>query len=385
MHRLLAVCFVVGLVLPALSVPAGAADTGACAGTVERPAQKTTLVTTRGFRPVGDGFEKRPAFLVAFDGEARPVRSRDLADRGRFAGRSVAVTDAGTLLVSREGTHSVVEVLDEEFRPVRAVRFGVDGGPRADLAANDAILEPSGLLVAADDRLVRYDLDAERVTQEWPLPDDAFPDPESRVTAVAPADDGYLVTVAGNGTGSLLAVRDHGEVAWRVDGLREPVDVQSLGATALVAETAGDRVLELDRSGEVVWTLTGLHRPQSAQRLPGGRTLVADAETHRVLTVTPRGRVVWTAYAPWEPADATRSFGDEPPSAADLGVDGRHAVGGANATYTRLAACEAGFAALDENRSERARTVADDGAPIGLVGALAVGAVVLALAARRRL
>lgn len=110
----------------------------------------------------------------------------------------------------------------------------------------------------------------------------------------------------------------------------------------------------------------------------------ADGESHRVVTVTPRGDVVWTALVPWEPADATRAVTGDVPTAATLGIVGRHAVPGETATYDQLAACEAGLAETDTNRTERARTVADDGAPIGLVGALAVGAVVLAYAARRR-
>jgi len=383
-QRVLAVLLVAGLALPAAAPTAGAADTGSCVGPVERPADGETLVTTRGFRPTGETIEKRPAFLVAIDRRAAPARSRDLADRDRFVGRSVSVSEEGVLLVTREGNHSVVELLDAEFRPTWTARFGVDGGPRATVDAHAALLDPDGVVIADDDRLVRYDPATDRVDRTWPLPDDAIAGPESRVTDVAAADEGYLVTVAGNGTGSLLAVRDEG-LAWRVDGLAEPAAVQSLGGTALVAETAADRVVELDRSGEMVWALAGLHRPESVRRLPGGDTLVADRGTHRVLTVSPRGRVTWMTYVPWEPADVDRAVSGDPPTAAAIGVEGRHNVDGETASLEELAACEAGLAALDTNRADRARSVADDGAPLGPVAALALGAAALALAARRGL
>lgn len=380
MQRALSVVVVVGLVLPVAGAAAEAGETAHCVGPVDRPAAGETLVATRGFLPSGDAIVKRPSYLVAVDRRGRPVRSRNLTDRGRFTGRAVAATAEGTLLVTREGDHTVVELLDGGLGPVWAARFGVDGGPGPAVDAHDAIPEAGGVIVADDDRLVRYDPDADRVTRTWPLPDEAVADPERRITAVAADDEGYLVTVAGNGTGSLLAVRDAG-VAWRVDGLAEPVAVQPLGGTALVTEAAADRVVELDRSGEVVWALTGLHRPEAATRLPDGDTLVAEVETHRVVTVSPRGRVVWTTYVPWEPADAARAVTGDPPSADDLDVRGRHDVGGETASYDELAACRAGLETLDTNRSERARTVADDGAPVGLVAALALGA--LALAARR--
>lgn len=63
----------------------------------------------------------------------------------------------------------------------------------------------------------------------------------------------------------------------------------------------------------------------------------------------------------------------------------RHAVADPTATYDELRACEARLADLDTNRSERARTVADDGVPVGAVAAVAPGAAALALAAGRQI
>ena len=360
--------------------------TDTCTGPVERPASAETVIAAQGLQVVGDRYEKRPATVSAYDREARPVWSHDLGERGRFIVRSVDATDAGVLVVSRERDHSVVELLDDDRRPVWALRFGLGDGPRGDVDARDALLEPAGLLVADDRRLVRYDLGTDRITREWRLPDDAFADNESHVSGVAPAGDGYLVTVAGNGTGSLLSVGDGG-VRWRVDGLRAPYSPQSLGETVLLAEMGADRVVEVERDGGVAWALTGLDRPRSAERLPGGTTLVADRRAHRVLEIDANGRVVWTAFAPWEPVDATRSVEGERPGAGALNASGSAPVDAANATYDELAACEAGLLALGTNRSERAAAVADTGPPavgFGVALAALAGLVVAVRFGRRR-
>lgn len=340
--------------------------TDACTGPVERPADAETVIAAQGLRVVGDRYEKRPATVSAYDREARPVWSHDLGDRGRFLARSVDVTPAGVLVVSRERHHSVVELLGEDRRPAWALRFGLGDAPRGNVDASDALLEPEGLLVADRERLVRYDRESDRIVEEWELPADAFPDRESRVSGVAPADGGYIVTVAGNGTGSLLAIGDDG-VRWHVDGLREPHSPQFLGETVLVSEMGADRVVEVTREGTVVWGLTGLDRPRSAERLPSGTTLVADRRAHRVLEVDATGRVLWTAFVPWEPIDATRPVEGDRPPATSLNASGTYPVSGANASYDELEACKAGLLALGVNRSERATAAAESGSP--LVGA----------------
>jgi hypothetical protein len=87
---------------------------------------------------------------------------------------------------------------------------------------------------------------------------------------------------------------------------------------------------------------------------------------------------------PWEPADATRDVSGQRPSAATLGVDGAHSVGGANATYDELAACEAGLLAIGENRTDRALSVAADGDGEMTVVAVVTALLVLGAVARRR-
>lgn len=357
-------------------------ETDACVGPVDRPADAETLVTTRGLRIVGDRYEKRPALLAAYGPTARPVWSHDLDERGRFVGRTVETTDEGVLLVTREGSHTVVELLDDGRRPRWAVRFGIGDGPRGEIDARDALLEPEGLVVADRARLVRYDRTTDRVVREWPVP--AVAGENRSITGVAPLSDGYLVSVAGEDEGSVLAV-DDGGVRWRVDGLRQPYSPQSLGETVLFAEMGADRIVEMRPDGEVVWALEGLDGPRSAERLPGGTTLVSDRRNHRVLEVGPRGGVVWTAFVPWEPADATRAVDGTRRSVTARNVTGDYAVRAANASYDELAVCEAGLLALAPNHSERARAVAEDGsdrtALLALVGSLAAAG---ALFARRR-
>jgi hypothetical protein len=358
------------------------ADTDTCVGPVDRPANTETLVTTQGLQVVGDRYEKRPALLAAYGPTARPVWSHDLDERGRFVGRTVAVTPNGTLLVTQEGSHTVVELLDDERRPVWALRFGIGDGPRSSIDARDALLEPEGLLVADRDRLVRYDRETDRIVREWPVP--AASRGNRTITGVAPLSDGYLVTVAGEDNGSVLAVGDGG-VRWRVDGLQEPYSPQHLGGTVLFAEMGADRVVEMTPDGEVVWALNGLERPRSAERLPRGTTLVSDRRNHRVLEIGPRGRVVWTAFAPWGPAHATRAVDGKRRSVTTRNVTGTHDVTAANASYDELAACETGLLALAPNRTERVTALVDDGTDRVALGAL-IGSLVLVgtLVARRR-
>ncbi|QLD85261.1 hypothetical protein HWV23_05815 [Natronomonas halophila] len=382
---LTALVFVIALCVTAATGATAAtetADTATCVGPVDRPANAETLVTTQGLQVVGNRYEKRPAMLAAYGPTARPVWSHDLDERGRFVGRSVADTPNGTLLVTQEGSHTVVELLDDERRPVWALRFGIGDGPRASIDVRDALLEPEGLLVADRDRLVRYDRETDRIVREWPVP--AASRDNRTITGVASLSNGYLVTVAGENNGSVLAVGDAG-VRWQVDGLQEPYSPQHLGGRVLFAEMGADRVVEMTPDGEVVWALTGLDRPRSAERLPRGTTLVSDRRNHRVLEIGPRGRVVWTAFAPWEPADATRTVDGKRQSVTAENVTGTYGVTAANASYDELAACEDGLLALAPNRTERATTLVEDGTDRVALGAL-IGSLVLvgALVARRR-
>lgn len=77
----------------------------------------------------------------------------------------------------------------------------------------------------------------------------------------------------------------------------------------LVADSKGDRVVELDRSGEVVWTVGGSGRldwPRDADRLGNGHTLITDSYNDRIVEVDGSGAVVWAVETGGLPYDADR-------------------------------------------------------------------------------
>jgi len=77
----------------------------------------------------------------------------------------------------------------------------------------------------------------------------------------------------------------------------------------LVADSEGDRVIELDREGEVVWTVGGSGRldwPRDADRLSDGHTLIADSYNDRIVEVDSRGEIVWAVKTGGLPYDADR-------------------------------------------------------------------------------
>jgi hypothetical protein len=78
------------------------------------------------------------------------------------------------------------------------------------------------------------------------------------------------------------------------NGLAGPLNPQRLqNGNTLVALTADNQVVELNRFGAVVWQFTGVRYPTDAQRLPGGNTLIADRDEMRAIEVRPDGSIAW--------------------------------------------------------------------------------------------
>jgi hypothetical protein len=86
-----------------------------------------------------------------------------------------------------------------------------------------------------------------------------------------------LLTYAGtglNGKGKVAALGPDKEILWQFEGLRHPVDVQTLGkGRVLVAEYLGRRVTERDTAGNILWE-KAVALPVACQRLPGGLTFI---------------------------------------------------------------------------------------------------------------
>jgi hypothetical protein len=84
-----------------------------------------------------------------------------------------------------------------------------------------------------------------------------------------------------------------GKSRWKIDGLKNPADVQLLpNGHILVAECQGFVVTERDRQGKVLWTRRVDNYPVSCQRLPNGNTFIASYS--ELLEVTRDGK---TAYS----------------------------------------------------------------------------------------
>jgi len=98
--------------------------------------------------------------------------------------------------------------------------------------------------------------------------------------------------------------------------------------TVLVADSENDRVVEYRRNQtgwHLDWAYNALDWPRDADRLPNGNTLIADTQGNRALEVTPEGEIVWEAYITYAPYDVERmSLGDEPtgPTAREMEIAG---------------------------------------------------------------
>lgn len=104
------------------------------------------------------------------------------------------------------------------------------------------------------------------------------------------------------GASALPAIRgalksDDAEVRMRarqlIDAITNDLVLAGMGHT-LIADTYGNRIVEVDRNGQEVWTLAGLKQPVVAQPLGRDRVLVAEREGGRVSVVDRKTKkAVW--------------------------------------------------------------------------------------------
>jgi hypothetical protein len=78
-------------------------------------------------------------------------------------------------------------------------------------------------------------------------------------------------------------------------GIKDPHGAsRTPGGNALVADTAHNRVVEIDGSNKIVWEFkNGLNAPRWAERLANGNTLVVDSGNNRVIEIKSDGTIVW--------------------------------------------------------------------------------------------
>jgi len=141
------------------------------------------------------------------------------------------------------------------------------------------------------------------------------------------------------------------------------------GPAVVVADSENGRVQEFQRvdpeTGEPTtapdgewertweWADERLQWPRDADRLPNGNTLIADTHGNRILEVTPEGEVAWSVPMTM-PYDVERlETGDESTggeSARELGLESRTAGGGSEGGFNPLGVLSAAVQAVLPHR-----------------------------------
>jgi hypothetical protein len=325
-------------------------------GTVESPAEGTTVVTTQGWNAAGHSLADRPARLVALGPNAGVNWAHDGPPDRRNWFYDVDPLPNGNLLVVNPVPGETVVY---EFDPETMERRWTERLPHPDIHDVD-LIDGSKLLVAginytegapAGDRVYVYDRTREAITWEWYFrnhyPADAGPGSASgdwtHVNDVDAVGNGSVLVSVRNLDQVILLNRSTKAIELRLgrddahdvlDEQHNPTYLESRDGdpTILVADSENDRIVEYEHAGEGewerVWSLSGgLNWPRDADRLPNGNTLIVDSMHHRVIEVTPRGEIVWEASVPWATYDAERVVhGEEAggPTMRDLDVGGAY-------------------------------------------------------------
>ena len=343
------------------------------AGTVEEPAAETTYVSVQGFHFAGYGKPKKPARLVAADGNGSVAWRFDGDEVGARWFYDIDPTADGDLFVT--STYEGGTVVFEYDTATEAVEWRHDMPGRLDTHDTTRLSEDR-ILVAhmrntrdgvSDDRLYVENTTTGEAEWEWlfrehyPNDTDGGFDADwthvNDVDVVGP-DDGYVLASPRNFDQVILVDRSSGDIAMRLgsdgdhDTLFEQHNPDYLERddgtpVILVSDSENDRVVEYERDcgdadprlgagtppeaceWEQVWSVGGFNWPRDADRLPNGNTLVVDTLNHRVVEITPEGEVVWEFYAAWAPYDAERGEkGSNGPTMADHGTTGSYTVSG---------------------------------------------------------
>jgi hypothetical protein len=333
-------------------------------GTVESPADGTTVISVQGFKLAGQQSGKKPARLVGVGPRGDVEWTYDGARQDIVWFYDVDPVANGSLLIT--GTkpgETVVTVWNPRTNRTRwSQTFDWEDTHDVDLINDDQLLvanmrnynETTG---KNDDRLLVYDRTSDEVVWEWKFRNNGYnktggadyTDDWTHVNDVDKIGEGRYLASPRNFDQVIVVDRATGNVTMELgsDGnlsrLYEQHNPQYLRGeggtpTMLVADSENDRVVEYaktDSGWSRTWTLNGdFNWPRDADRLPNGNTLVTDTLNHRVMEVTPSGEVVWEFYAPWGPYEAERMrLGDEPggPTTAEQNASGRVTLTGSAA------------------------------------------------------
>jgi hypothetical protein len=340
-------------------------------GTIEKPANGTTVISIQGFKFAGQSNGKKPARLVGVSprGEVEWVHNGSNNDVTWFY--DVDPLDNGNLLVTgtEQGGSSVYEYDPDADEIVWYEYFeGVHDTHDADLINNGTEILVANMRnydttsEVNEDRIFVYDREQEEITWEWqfekhtnwtpsqggPYAKDPPDNDWTHVNDVDKIDDGQYLVSPRNMDQVMAVNRSTKEIDLRL-GSDDNYDVmheqhnpdyhesEDGNPTITVADSEADRIVEYEkRGGDWVqtWELGSsqdFNWPRDADRLPNGNTLVTDSNNQRVIEVTPEGEIVWEFYAPWAPYDAARvqlEAESSGPTIADQNAEGEYEVTG---------------------------------------------------------
>ena len=382
---------VVGALLLAAAVSAATYEpTNLGPGTIDEPANGSTVVSVQGFHFQGIGNGKKPARLVSAGERGATEWVHNGSQEGARWFYDVDPLANGNLLVTSTvpGDTVVYELDPETDTRVWSEKFDAEDTHDVDLINGDQLLvanmrntNESGV---ANDRLFIYDRSKGKIVWEWRFnehypesTDGGYSEDWSHVNDVDKIGEGKYLASPRNFDQAIVVDRKTGNITMRLgsDGNHSTLFEQhnpdylegSDGTpTVLVADSENDRVVEYARESEGEWRRTwelsgGFNWPRDADRLPNGNTLITDTLNQRVLEVTPRGEVVWEYYAPWAPYDAERLSaagsadrnasvgGSHGPTIAEMNATGNYTLSGSSesglASQTRFSTWVAATAA----------------------------------------
>ncbi|WP_158059402.1 aryl-sulfate sulfotransferase [Halorussus halophilus] len=344
-------------------------------GTIEQPADGTTVIAIQGYKFKGQKNGKKPARLVGVGprGDVQWVHEGDRVgatwfyDVDPINGSNVLIT-----ATSRDGTRVY------EFDPQANETLWVEHFPEVHDTHDADMINGDQLLVAEmrnydvedevnRDRIFIYDRGDDEVVWEWQFEKhtdfkksqgkryksknkQGKGDDWTHVNDVDKIADGQYLISPRNMDQVMVINRSTKAVDMRLgedqnyDVMHEQHNPQYLESengtpTIVVADSENDRIVEYAKRGgewKETWELGSsqdFNWPRDADRLPNGNTLVVDSNNQRVIEVTPQGEVVWEFYAPWAPYDVERmqlgdEAGDEGPTIADQNAEGEYSVSG---------------------------------------------------------
>lgn len=332
-------------------------------GTIEQPANGTTIISVQGYHFQGQGNKKKPARLVAVGSKGGVEWVYNGSQEGTTWFYDVDPLPNGNLLVvSTQRGGTVVYEMDPKTKEKVWKRFL----PIHDTHDIDLINNGTQLLVGNmrnynestaknDDRVYVYDLEKDEIVWQWRLRNyydkgdgGDYTNDWTHLNNVQKIGDGKYALDPRNMDEVIVVDRNTGEVTMKLgeddnhNVLHEQhnpdyLESESGTPTFLVADSENNRIVEYEKNGDGwdrTWELgssDSLTWPRDADRLPNGNTLVVDSSDHRVIEVTPEGKIAWEFYSPWLPYDAERiGTGDESngPTIADQNARGEYAITG---------------------------------------------------------